>query len=230
MSETDDDALAGMTPVETRPEATVLSTAGIASLTAQGLDALRQGKTAEAERAFSQRDQLANQLYGNAPVPSIAANGEVVPPVEGSGEPHIGVDELANAELMSALSQSVSGRGLTLRDVPIAKQNALKFERTNPEAAAAWETYGRSSADALGEITARLARGEIPNGGPERYKDELDATSRRHAARRELEQILETSPPGSEAYRSSAVQRRVAALHQLISGHIPIVGSYGRTA
>jgi hypothetical protein len=200
------------------------------ALTQQGMDALHKGDRLAANKAFAERDNLANQVYGSQPVPTVGADGAVVPPAESPGEPHIGVDDLADAELMSALSMSVSGRNLAANDVATAKANALEFEKTNPEAAAAWESYGMTNADAPGEITARLARGEIPHGGPDRYKDELASISQKHQAKRELEEILQANPPGSEAYRSNAVQRRVAALNLLIYAGEPIVGRWGRTA
>ena len=50
------------------------------------------------------------------------------------------------------------------------------------------------------------------------------------AAQRELNQILKKSPPGSEAYRDSAVQDRVRQLNEMIYGTGPAIGQGGRTA
>jgi hypothetical protein len=199
-----------------------MSDEAIDALTQRGMEALRNCDQRAANAAFAARDQLANQMFGNAPVPEIAADGAVVPPVESHGEPTIDADALAEAEMHAVLSQSVSGKGLTARDIANAKENALEFEKRDPAAAALWVEYAESSADALGEVMSRLSRGEVPSGPPN--ADELTTISRRHAAQRELDLILAQAPPGSEAYRSNSVQRRVSALHQLISGHQPIVG------
>ena len=50
------------------------------------------------------------------------------------------------------------------------------------------------------------------------------------AAQAELNALYEQTPPGSQGYRTAAVQRRVQQLQEGIHGTGSIVGNNGRTA
>ena len=84
--------------------------------------------------------------------------------------------------------------------------------------------HGRLNAGMMGDFTvsrnyeapSEQTRAPLPRG--------------QSAAQAELNKIFKDTPPGSEGYRTSAVQNRVRQLSERIAGGGSIVGSGGRTA
>jgi hypothetical protein len=52
----------------------------------------------------------------------------------------------------------------------------------------------------------------------------------KQSLREEMDSIMQKNPPGSQAYASSAVQRRLNEISEALAGSGPIVGSGGRNA
>ena len=139
----------------------------------------------------------------------------------------IGADAQVDADIQSrddfraVLSQSVVGNNLTDREIAIADENFTPFIAAHPEWAQQWKA-ALNTADLVGWATERASRGEIPNGPPSKYADEIAAASQRASAKRELQAIMRGHPPGSQGY----IERmpRIQALWQLESAGEAIVG------
>ena len=139
-------------------------------------------------------------------------------------------DAQARADLDAVLAQSIDGRSLSQRQVNYARESALAFEKDHPELSEQWAEWARQSANHTGWVMKRLAEGELPTGGPDKYADQLAGVTDRWKAQAELDELYRQHPVGSASYASAPVQRRVQALFQFISGGEPLVGRSNRRA
>jgi hypothetical protein len=87
----------------------------------------------------------------------------------------------------------------------------------------------------LGRLRAGV-RNERPQQMTSNYRSETrpsyyrTISGDRQNLRKELDDIMEKTPPGSQKYSSPAVQRRLTEIHEALSGGGDIVGSSGRTS
>jgi hypothetical protein len=87
--------------------------------------------------------------------------------------------------------------------------------------------YGRLSAGMMGDFSTRIIEPmTINRTGP----TGTNRSSGGGSAREELDRIMAANPPGSEAYRQPAIQRRVEELSKQIVGTGNVIGRGGRTA
>jgi hypothetical protein len=87
---------------------------------------------------------------------------------------------------------------------------------------------GRLTAGLMGDhtITRRnndMTTNPVNRAGP-------TGTNRGGSAREQLDELMAANPPGSDKYKSPAIQRKVESLSRQISGGGSIIGSGGRTS
>jgi hypothetical protein len=186
---------------------------------------MTENENAPAETRWADEPLTADERARAELAKEARQNEAPVENLQGIGADALIDDERAErAELFGALSQSVSGRHLTDRDIDRAQTAALEFEKIAPQAAEAWSDYARGSADRLGFVMDALANGTLPSGPPSAHAADLAAVDTKHTAKRALESLLKEAPPGSEKYREPDMQRRIQALYGLIHGDTPLVG------
>jgi hypothetical protein len=107
-----------------------------------------------------------------------------------------------------------------------------KFERSglgdDPAVLSFLAQHGRLNAGLMGDHTiARrnndMTTNPINRAGP-------TGTNRGGSAREQLDELMAANPPGSDKYKSPAIQRKVESLSRQISGGGSIIGSGGRTS
>lgn len=73
----------------------------------------------------------------------------------------------------------------------------------------------------MGNVGRRMGEGEFIGAV---------GSDQRQSLQGELATIMKDNPPGSDGYKSRAIQSRVTAIHEALAGSTPVVGARGRSA
>jgi hypothetical protein len=119
-----------------------------------------------------------------------------------------------------------------------AKAAFADIAKNRPDLIAKVDASGLGNDPAVLKILSELGRQKAHTYGDNTVssrRSSYDEPSRplpsgNSAAQRELDRIYKETPPGSEGYRTRAVQDRVLQLNETIHGTEPAVGLGGRTA
>ena len=117
-----------------------------------------------------------------------------------------------------------------------AKSAFADIAKNRPDLIAKVDASGLGNDPAVLKILSELGRQRANTLGDFTIEKHRFAETQRpmpqsgSAAQRELDRIYKETPPGSEGYRTKAVQDRVMQLHEMIHGTDPAIGLGGRTA